>query len=157
MVTIASNTAQGIFFSFLVQIKSSHLSAPFHSFCFQCMMNLSCTLPGASEKIGSLSAHWDLVLEHLARVSRVPACRIHMREVGRFCHYEDCFLILHSLLIFISPFAQHIGRVFSTRYSLPGETVHHSLFLRSLLEHFYNFFLYLLIRVFCSTDFPFFL
>ena len=34
--------------------------------------------------IETLSSHWDMVLEHLNRMSRLPTYRFHMREVGIF-------------------------------------------------------------------------
>ena len=54
---------------------------------FHCVTHLTYTLEEASSIIALLSAHWDRVLYHLNRVSRLPTFRYHMREVVfRFWH-----------------------------------------------------------------------
>ena len=50
-------------------------------FVLQCVIDLSYSPKEASVLIETLSIHWDKVLDHLNRVSRLPSYRFHMREV----------------------------------------------------------------------------
>ena len=50
-------------------------------FVLQCVIDLSYSPKEASYLIETLSLHWDKVLDHLNRVSRLPSYRFHMREV----------------------------------------------------------------------------
>ena len=49
--------------------------------CYECVLDLSYTSQEAAILIETLSVHWDKVLDHLNRVSRLPSYRFHMREV----------------------------------------------------------------------------